>query len=964
MKYNLANNEPFEINGDVYVKGKALDDLTSIPFTNPVGEWCPDPCFWKGDDGYFYIKGTGRLTTVKRTRDFVNYEDTGRIFISTEAQNKLFDLYGHYATDDSTYKLHPNYWAPFVIKIGDNWVLYQAIIERTGTKTNVVDGTAHIVAFTSKTPYGDFSNPVTIVSDNEINAAYNSSTKWNNIIDPFVYCDPFDNHIYLLAGSSYAIRRKRLSDDGLSMYKDGSTLAVDNYAMHVAGQSIKTDPSRATVYEGAYLYNKIGKWGNYWYLFVSSGSYDNRDYCVKVGRYPSTNYHIGGTTNINFLDKGNNIMRIGGGTTILSTESDTSTFWGPGHIGGIFETEDGKTWMLYHCHDGNGTQDRKLFIQELLWDENGWPYFENNGHPISNGRISRHIITSTNDVERKKDITEITCSDLVNLINNSNLIPGMKYRITDYNCTTTQTDTMSAGHQFDIIVEALDEKTLSENASAIQHAGDTYFAGSDLKSWELKYSFKKNYYVYEGESDTGNLWDSRTYNFSNESNAFKYNGTFEYNGDTYYMWRCSGDSQIAVLTEYNDFFNNNLHDYVNYFNNYYDAFSATPKIVAFLKNDVEYTTGHNADLTYIVNYNGDTDKIYVDHFYLEPYVTTLGQIYYMKDEFNNECPYDFKNIKFKRYKITSSTASTSLVGQYATDNAKGVTVDKSIVYWCYTFSTYSLNDASLDGYSNSVYENIIPEYIIDHQQILNDIVFIGPNNCRNRFGVNCHSNTFGNNCHSNTFGNSCYKNTFGNNCHSNTFGNDCYYSTFGNNCYFNTFGNSCYSNTFGNNCSSNTFGNNCFSNTFGNSCYSNTFGNNCFSNTFGNTCSSNTFGNNCEFNIFRDYIRESQFGDGVQYFSIATASMTSGTPSSSNLKSYISWLIVENGVIYANPYVTGTTSSSSYCQNVRICQGCSGTSNSNRKSFQIDNINKSKQLIVSCNSSGTIKSGNLGDLFK
>ena len=112
------------------------------------------------------------------------------------------------------------------------------------------------------------------------------------------------------------------------------------------------------------------------------------------------------------------------------------------------------------------------------------------------------------------DITEITCSDLVNLINNSNLIPGMKYRITNYNCTTTQTDTRSAGHQFDIIVEALDEKTLSENASAIQHAGDTYFADSDLKSWELKYSFTKNYQVYEGESDTENLWDEGQYNYS------------------------------------------------------------------------------------------------------------------------------------------------------------------------------------------------------------------------------------------------------------------------------------------------------------------------------------------------------------------------------------------------------------------------------------------------------------------
>ena len=82
-----------------------------------------------------------------------------------------------------------------------------------------------------------------------------------------------------------------------------------------------------------------------------------------------------------------------------------------------------------------------------------------------------------------------------------------------------------------------------------------------------------------------------------------------------------------------------------------------------------------------------------------------------------------------------------------------------------------------------------------------------------------------------------------------------------------------------------------------------------------------------------------------------------------SLKNYIRWLIVENGVRYANPYVTNSTSSSSYCQNVRICQGCSGTS-STRKPFQIDNVNASKQIIVCPNSSGTIKSKNLGDLFK
>ena len=90
------------------------------------------------------------------------------------------------------------------------------------------------------------------------------------------------------------------------------------------------------------------------------------------------------------------------------------------------------------------------------------------------------------------------------------------------------------------------------------------------------------------------------------------------------------------------------------------------------------------------------------------------------------------------------------------------------------------------------------------------------------------------------------------------------------------------------------------------------------------------------------YIEASQFGDGVIYFSIATANITSGTPTSSNLKSYIRWLIVENGVRYVNAYVTGTTSYTSYCQNVRICLGIQGVNNSDRKTFDITSCINSK----------------------
>ena len=69
-------------------------------------------------------------------------------------------------------------------------------------------------------------------------------------------------------------------------------------------------------------------------------------------------------------------------------------------------------------------------------------------------------------------------------------------------------------------------------------------------------------------------------------------------------------------------------------------------------------------------------------------------------------------------------------------------------------------------------------------------------------------------------------------------------------------------------------------------------------------------------------------------------------PSTSNLRSYIRWLVVENGVQYVNAYVTDTTSSSSYCQNVRICLGIQGTDSSNRKTFDITScINSEKNNV-------------------
>ena len=230
-----------------------------------------------------------------------------------------------------------------------------------------------------------------------------------------------------------------------------------------------------------------------------------------------------------------------------------------------------------------------------------------------------------------------------------------------------------------------------------------------------------------------------------------------------------------------------------------------------------------------------------------------GVIYRMIDEFNNDVPYDFKNIQFLR-KFDSDKELWSTV---PTDNT-GVP--------CYTFSsrgnsaTTSFTDMSLLA-SNRIYSNSIGKYVNNNKQTLNNNCFFGSGCYNNKFENNCYNNSFGSNCDGNSFGSSCYSNTFGSNCDGNSFGNSCNSNSFGSRCYSNSFGSRCYSNSFGSSCFRNTFGNYCYRNTFGSDCNSNIFGNNCYSNSFGSNCDGNSFGNDCWSITFGDSCNSNSFGN-------------------------------------------------------------------------------------------------------
>ena len=103
-----------------------------------------------------------------------------------------------------------------------------------------------------------------------------------------------------------------------------------------------------------------------------------------------------------------------------------------------------------------------------------------------------------------KDLEETSYANLVYLRDKSELFPGRLYRITDYITTTAQANTQSAGHPFDIIVLALSESELSEQAWAVQSARDTdgYFANSKLSAWKIWYCLDNNTSRFDWADET------------------------------------------------------------------------------------------------------------------------------------------------------------------------------------------------------------------------------------------------------------------------------------------------------------------------------------------------------------------------------------------------------------------------------------------------------------------------------
>lgn len=128
-------------------------------------------------------------------------------------------------------------------------------------------------------------------------------------------------------------------------------------------------------------------------------------------------------------------------------------------------------------------------------------------------------------------LIEVSHNDLLTLRNGAGLIPGCKYRITDYVATTAQEGTESANHPFDLILTAYSPTILSERAVAIQHADDTYFPAS-ISDWRVWYSLDNNANIFKWADTTNGkgvifrLIDGNGNDFPFDFKGITFNGAY------------------------------------------------------------------------------------------------------------------------------------------------------------------------------------------------------------------------------------------------------------------------------------------------------------------------------------------------------------------------------------------------------------------------------------------------------
>lgn len=319
----------------------ADDWAKRLTYTNPIiMKSIPDPTIIKAEDGYFYLFGTEDTYNmpIYRSRNLIDWLYVGTAFTNATRPRTVKPYVAYTNSSGST--VQATMWAPDINYINGQYVLYYSIgVWGIENKSGVGVATSERV----EGPYVDQG------------AMFLSETIGvNNSIDQFYIQENGKN--YLVWGSFRGIYIVQLTDDGLRVMPGATKQQISG-----------------TLTEGSYIYKKDG----YYYYFGSAGSCCNgasSTYRVVYGRSTS----LFGP------------YKTKSGGSLLNNQADVliqgnDFVAGPGHNAEFVEDDNGATWIIYHGYlKQQADKGRCVFMSEVKWDKDGWPYVENSA-PAESG---------------------------------------------------------------------------------------------------------------------------------------------------------------------------------------------------------------------------------------------------------------------------------------------------------------------------------------------------------------------------------------------------------------------------------------------------------------------------------------------------------------------------------------------------------------------------------------------------
>lgn len=287
-----------------------------------------DPVIIKGDDDAYYLFCTGPGIPKRRSEDIVNW--------AQPFPPRVFGNLPQWAREAI-----PNQndaWAPDISYFNDKFHLYYSV-STFGSNRSVIGLATNKTLNFDNDDYGWVDEGLVVESQRSDNY---------NCIDPNLIIDT-DGVPWLAFGSFWSgIKMVRLN------YETGKPSEEDTTLYSLAQRF--TDSGSV---EAPFIIRK----GDYYYLFASF------DFCCR-GVDSTYNVRVGRSENVTgpYVDKDGVAMLEGGGTQITFP---TERWKGPGHNSIL---QEGDTdYIVYHAYDAENQGVPTLRIDQLLWDDEGWP---------------------------------------------------------------------------------------------------------------------------------------------------------------------------------------------------------------------------------------------------------------------------------------------------------------------------------------------------------------------------------------------------------------------------------------------------------------------------------------------------------------------------------------------------------------------------------------------------------------